>query len=188
MKVTLCGDPGSGKSVIGKAISEKLGLKQYSGGSLMRNVAIKRGITLAELMEQNKQDPSADHEVDEEIIALGKNEDNFILDSRTAFHFIPDAIKIFLKTDPKKAAERIWKDIQNNKRATEKHFKSMEEVRLSIIARQKSESERYKKYYNIDHLDMKNYDIVIDATNMAEKDEIEAVLNAIKEISNKKAL
>jgi cytidylate kinase len=188
MKVTLCGDPGSGKSVIGKAISEKLELKQYSGGYLMRNVAIKRGITLSELMEQNKKDPSADYEVDKEIIALGKNENNFIMDSRTAFHFIPDAIKIFLKTDPKKAAERIWRDIQENKRSTEKQFKSLEEVYQSIIARQSSESERYKKYYNINHLDMNNYDIVIDATNMTVQEEVDAVLTAIDKLTNKKAL
>lgn len=185
MKLTISGDPGSGKSVIGKAISEKLGLKQYSAGGFMRQIAEERGITLAQLLKIAENDFSIDSEVDEKVKLLSSQEDNFILDSRIAFHFIPEAIKLFLKTDPKKAAERIWRDINNNKRNTEKHFKSEQEVYQSVIDRQESEKERYQKYYQINHLDMDNYDIVIDATNMTIREEVEAVLTAIEQLNNK---
>jgi len=188
MIITLSGDPGSGKSVVGKGIAEKLNLKQYSAGGFMRQIAEERGISLQELLKIAEKDFSIDDEVDKKVVGLSKKEDNFILDSRIAFHFVPKAIKIFLKTDTKKAAERIWRDIQNNKRNAEKHFKSLEEVRQSVIERQKSESQRYDRYYKINHLDMKNYDIVIDATNMTIWEEIDAVLKAIEEIKNKKAL
>jgi cytidylate kinase len=180
MIITLSGDPGSGKSAVGKAIAEKLGLKQYSGGKLMREIAEKRNISLAELLKMAEKDFSIDKEVDDKITNLGKKEDNFILDSRTAFHFIPKSIKIFLKTDAKKAAGRIWKDIKDGKRPSEKQFKSLEEVRQSILKRQKSESERYIKYYKVNHLDMKNYDFVLDATNLTLEEEIQEVLDFIK--------
>lgn len=182
MIVTISGDPGSGKSAVGRAIAEKLGLKQYSGGKLMREIAEKRNISLAELLKIAETDFSIDKDVDNKITALGKEDDNFILDSRTAFHFIPKSVKIFLRTDAKKAAERIWKDIQEGKRKTERQFKSLKEVYRSIIKRQESESGRYKKYYNVDHLDMSNYDFVLDATNLSLDEEIQKVLDYIKKI------
>jgi cytidylate kinase len=185
MIITLGGDPGSGKSVIGKAISDKLNLKQYSAGGFMRQIAEERGMPLEKLLKIAESDFSIDTEVDDMVKELAKKEDNFLLDSRIAFHFIPKAIKVFLKTDTKKAAERIWRDIQNKKRQTEAHFKSLEEVHQSVIARQESEKARYKKYYNLNHLDMSNYDIVIDATNMSVQEEIDSLLKAISDFQAK---
>jgi cytidylate kinase len=185
MIITIAGDPGSGKSVVGKAIAEKFGLKRYSAGDFQRQIAIRRGVSLEELQEIAKTDPTVDQETDEYNKKIGDTEKNFIIDGRIAFHFIPHSIKIFLRTNTHKAAERIWRDIQNNKRETEKGFKSFDEVYASIVFRQNSECERYQKYYGVNQLDMKNYDIVIDATNLTVQQEIDAVVEAIKKRSIK---
>ena len=48
MKLTLSGKPGSGKSVVADILAEKLNLKRYSVGNYRREMAKKRGMTLAE--------------------------------------------------------------------------------------------------------------------------------------------
>ena len=62
----------------------------------MREIAAKRGITLLELSKLAETDRSIDKELDNYQIQLGKDEDNFIIDARLGWHFIPDSIKIFL--------------------------------------------------------------------------------------------
>jgi len=180
MRVTISGDPGSGKSTIAKAVAKELNLKHYSLGDRQREMAEKLGTSILELNKMEEKDPAIDKEMDEWQINLGKNEDNFIIDSRIGFHFLPNSLKIFLRTEPKVAAERVfYKDIQNNKRTTEKE-KTYDEVLKAIVDRQQSERKRFKKFYTIDMLDMKNYDFVLDASHLTIEEEIKKVVDFIK--------
>jgi cytidylate kinase len=182
MIITIAGDPGSGKSTVAKAVAKALGMKHFSAGDFMRQMAEERGISLMELTRQSEKDKEIDIEIDKRTQELAKKENNFVIDSRIGFHFIPDSIKIFLKTDPKKAAERTWKDIQSGKRAQEKQYKSQDEVMKAIIERQQIEKRRYLKHYNVDMLDMSNYEFILDATDMSLQEEIDAVLEYIKKV------
>ncbi|MEI6731618.1 MAG: nucleoside monophosphate kinase [archaeon] len=176
MIVTIAGDPGAGKSTIAKAIAEKYGLKRYSAGDLMRQIAQEKGISLMELMNLAEKDASIDRAVDKKTIMLGKKEDNFILDSRIGFHFIPESIKVFVKVDPDKSAERVLADICKGGRTGEKENKTLQQVKKSLIARQKSESLRYKKYYGINNLAVTNYDLIIDTSDLSMDEEIAQTL------------
>jgi cytidylate kinase len=180
MIVTISGDPGSGKSTVAKAVAKEFNLKHFSAGDFMREMAESRGISLMELTKLADSDVFIDREIDERTKHLAQK-DNFVIDSRLAFHFIPKAVKIFLKVDPKIAAKRIWKDFAAMKRHTEKQFESENDVLDSILKRQKSEVERYRKYYGIDNfLDAKHYDIVIDTTNLTQEASIQKVLEFVK--------
>lgn len=179
MIITISGDPGSGKSTVGKAIAKELGLKHYSAGDFMREMAESRGIPLLGLGRLAEKDPSIDKEIDERTKHLALK-DNFVIDSRLAFHFIPKAIKIFLKVDPKVAAQRTWKDIVAQKRHAEKQLHSEKEVYDAIVKRQQSEIARYKKYYGIDFLSDKNYDFVLDTTNLTQEQSIQKVLEFVR--------
>ncbi len=181
MIITISGTPGSGKSTVGKAIAKELGLKHCSAGDFMREMAEAKGISLMELTKQAAKDTSIDKEIDERTKHLALK-DNFVIDSRLAFHFIPKAIKIFLKADPKVAAKRTWKDIVEMKRHTEQQLKSEKEVFDAILSRQKEEIGRFKKYYGIDFLDSKNYDFVLDTTNLTLEQSIQKVLDFIKSV------
>ena len=179
MIITISGDPGSGKSTIAKAVAKELNYKHYSVGDRQREVAAKRGISILELNKQEEKDPSIDRDMENWQEQLGKKEDNFVIDSRIGFSFIPKSIKIFLKTQSKVAADRVFRDLQNNIRQTEKE-KTYDEVLKAIVERQQSERKRYIKYYGVDNLDMKNYDFVLDASKLSIAEETKQVLDFIK--------
>ncbi len=179
MIITISGTPGSGKSTVAKAIAKELNLKHYSAGDFMREMAESKGISLMELTRLSAKDPSIDKEIDERTKHLALK-DKFVIDARIAFNFIPQAVKIFLKTDLKVAAQRTWKDITSQKRHTEQQLKSEKEVYDAIIERRKIEVERYKKWYNIDITDEKNYDFVLDTTKSTIEQSVQKVLEFVK--------
>lgn len=159
MIITISGKPGSGKSTVAKAVAKKLNLKYYCIGDFQREIAGKKGISLSELGRLEEKDKSIDLEIDRMQEDLGKKKEDMIVDSRIGFHFIPNSIKIFLDVDLDIGAKRIF----SQKRKDEK-YSTIEKTKKEIEGRIGSERKRYKKYYGIDHYNMKNYDLVIDTT------------------------
>ncbi|MFH0952577.1 MAG: cytidylate kinase family protein [Patescibacteria group bacterium] len=166
MIITISGLPGSGKSTIATRLAKKLGWQQYYMGRLWRELARERKMTLPELQAQAEKDPSIDKMVDEKVRQLGKS-DKIIIESRTAYHFIPDSFKIFLKVSADEGARRIFKDIQqSNKRNEGEDLNTVEDVKHSNEQRMASDNRRYQKYYGIDVFDEKRFDFVLDTTKL----------------------
>ncbi|MAG15507.1 cytidylate kinase [Candidatus Woesearchaeota archaeon] len=176
MIITISGDAGSGKSTVAEIVSKKLKYKHYSVGDFMRIISRKRGLTLLQVSELAEKDESIDEELDDMQIELGKFEDHFVLDSRLGFHFVPKSLKVFLKVDVKEAAKRIF----NHKRRLEEENKTLEATLENIKKRKKSELHRYKKYYNLNPYDKKNYDLVIDTTNNIAEQTADEIIKAVK--------
>ena len=167
MIISFSGAIGSGKSTIAKKLAKKLDWPRYYIGGIRRQIAKERGLTLAGYNKLGEKDPTTDSEVDEYQKRLGKTLDNFVIEGRTSWHFIPHSIKIYLDVTEKEGANRIFKDIKiNDKRNEAKALNTLNDVYKSIKARKKSDIARYKKYYNIDAFDHKNYDFVLDTTNI----------------------
>ncbi len=160
MIITLSGNIASGKSTIGDVLAKKLGFKRYSTGTLMRQIAIERGISLQELGEIAEKNIEIDRTVDQRTIELSKKEDNFVIDSRLAWHFIPGCVKIYLHAGKKEQIRRIRLDLSKNRRNEEaiKDEKGDKDILKSIKNREDSEKERYLKYYCIDYHQKKHYD------------------------------
>ncbi|MCX6795892.1 MAG: cytidylate kinase family protein [Candidatus Falkowbacteria bacterium] len=168
MIISLSGAIGSGKSTIAKMLAQKLGWPRYYIGSLRRQIAKERGLTLTEYNKLGETDPTTDSEVDEYQKRLGKTLDNFIIEGRTSWYFIPHSLKIFLEVDEKEGAQRVFTDLKKNKERNEdKNLKTLEDVLESNQRRLASDKIRYKKYYNVDVFNHKNYDFVLDTTNLS---------------------
>lgn len=165
MIITLSGAPGSGKSTVAKLLAQKLGYKHYSTGDFMRELAHQRHITVLEINELAKTDASIDRTLDQRQIQLGKTEDNFVIDGRLSFHFIPHSKKVFIDVDVKEAAQRILKDVLSGLRK-EEHSQSINEMVQQIEQRKQAERARYQKYYHLNIDDPKNYDLIIDSTKI----------------------
>jgi len=175
MIITISGKVGSGKSSIGKFVAEKLGFKYYCIGDLRREMARKRGITIWELNKIGEKDPSTDKGPDKFAEDKGKTEDNFVMEGRTSFHFIPQSLKIFLDVDPKIGAKRVFIHERNREK-----YKNFEEAIKKINERHESDNKRYKKYYNLDVFDKKNYDYIINTTNLTIKEVADKIIEKIR--------
>jgi cytidylate kinase len=114
--------------------------------------------------------------LDERQKKLWEIEDDFIIDGRLAFHFLPHGVKIFLTVESHEAARRIYHD--ESRKSVETHF-DIEEAARNIEARRKSEDERYMKYYGVHIYDMKLYDIVIDTTHIWPEEVFAQVLTSL---------
>ncbi len=159
MIITISGVPGSGKSSVAKLLALKLGLRHYSTGDFMRLIAEERGITLLELSKIAERDKSIDKELDAYSMKLGEKEDNFVLDARLGFHFIPRSVKVFLGVLPEEAANRIFNSPKH--KLQEKENKNYETTLRNIRKRMESERKRYISLYGVDYGDKRNYDLVI---------------------------
>jgi cytidylate kinase len=176
MIISISGAEGAGKSTIAKMIAEKLGWPRYYIGGIRRQKAAERGLTLEEYNKLGETDSSTDIEVDEYQKNLGETQDNFIIEGRTSWYFIPHSFKIFLDVSFEEGAKRIFNDLQKNDSRNEgKDLKTYEDVLKSLKSRRQSDKIRYAKYFNIDVFDLDHYDFVLDTTNL----NIEEVFKAV---------
>lgn len=181
MIITLSGAAGSGKSTIAQKLADKLAWPRYYIGGIRREMAKKRGMTLADYNKLGESDSSTDTEPDEYQKNLGLMEDNFIIEGRTSWHFIPHSLKIYLDVSLEEGAKRIFLSLQkSNDRNEGDNLQSIEAVKNSISERAKSDSLRYQKYYNIDVNDKKHYDFYFDTTEFAQEEVFEVVLDFVK--------
>ena len=179
MIITLTGVPGAGKSTIASMIAKKLNMPWYSIGDLRGKMADEKGITIDELNTIGETQPFTDNEVDAYQEKLGREQDNFILDGRLSWHFVPQSFKIFLDVDEDEAARRIFEASKQGLRKDEKPYQSAQEVKESIRARLASDQKRYKQYYDVDYLDRFNYDLVIDTTLLNPEQIINQILHSL---------
>lgn len=170
--ITLTGLPGSGKSSTANAVAHTLGYRRFSSGDFARQVAAEHGITIEEWNKKAEEMPTLDFEVDEAVRKAGEST-NLVIDSRIAFHWIPDAFKVFLTLDPRTAANRTFAQIQKEGRASQQ-ASTAEEAYQNTLARIESERVRYKKLYDLDYTDESQYDLVVDTG-----------INSIEEVAEK---
>ncbi len=180
MIITLSGLPGSGKSTVAKILAEKLGFKRYYAGGMRREAAKKLGMTIEEFNKLGEKDFSTDKPVDDFLAKIGKEEDNLVVEGRTAFHFIPNSIKVFLDVDLKEGARRIFEEKKNANDRNEKATGSIEEELKNLQERMESDEKRYMKYYGFRCYDKSNYDLIVDTTKLTPQEVSQKILEFIK--------
>lgn len=185
MIISLNGPPGSGKSTIALILKDKLGLKNhYYIGGLRRKMAAEMGITVDELNKLGEKDSSTDMKVDEYQKKLGDSEDDFIIEGRTSFYFIPRSVKLYIDVEPRVGAERVWNSSKEElKTRNEKRYKSIEDVLRQQQERMESDRRRYAKYYPDmgDCYDKSKYDFVIDTSRMKVEQAVDSIMNFLKQ-------
>jgi CMP/dCMP kinase len=177
MIITISGLAGSGKTTIGKRLAEKLGYEFYDIGTLRKKMALDHGMTIEEFNRLGEKKSFTDKDADAFTIKLAKTEDNFVMQGRLAYHFIPKSVKIFIIVSPDKAARRIMKDKDNPERNSKSKNATLEEIKRLCIERDHSDVLRYKKIYGIENFtDKANYDFILDTTD---EDNVEFNVNRI---------
>ncbi len=173
--ITIAGLPGSGKSSTADNVAKQLDFKRFSSGDFMRKIALDMGISLNELSSKAEVDDSIDLNIDEQVRQAGKK-DKVVIDSRLAFHWIPESFKVYLDLPPEIAKNRILRNLKVNVlRQKSEGIADVEEIYKKITHRLESEKKRYMELYGVDHTNKNNFDLVID-TN---KNNLYQVVNII---------
>lgn len=160
--ITIAGKPASGKSTSAKMVAKELGYEHYSTGDLFREIAAGQNQDVLQANLHAERDTSIDVQVDERQRNLGVTEDNFVIDARLGWHFIPTSFKVYLDLDTIHGAHRILASPRSDRESKEnipEHPAAYAEVLNERLA---SETRRYKTLYSADGHDHVNFDLVID--------------------------
>jgi CMP/dCMP kinase len=179
--ITIAGRPGSGKSTVAKEVAAQLGFRHFSSGDLFRKLARQSGVSD---LTRAMRDPAINHKldrlVDSKLREIGQKENNIVIDSRTAWHWIPESFKVFLDLDLRIAAQRIWQDISEHRKTSEEIPANSAAYAKTLEERVKTEAIRFRDQYGINPFDMRNYDLVIDTAVNNQQQVAKKVIKAYK--------
>jgi cytidylate kinase len=150
MKITVGGPIGSGKTTVASAIAKRFGLRHISAGTIFREMARQKDLSLEEFSRLAESDDSFDRLVDSRQKELASS-GNAVVDGRLSGRLIEGDIKIWLTAPFDLRADRVA-----NREGIE-----LSQARKDMEKREKSEATRYKKIYNIDLYDLSHYDVVL---------------------------
>ncbi|MCI8411639.1 MAG: hypothetical protein HFJ40_04260 [Clostridia bacterium] len=101
----------------------------------------------------------------------------WIIDSRLAFHNIPEAFSVRLTSTPDIAAKRLFND--KNRGQEDNNYISIIEAKEAREKRRIGEQERYKKRYDVDLENEDNYDLIIDTSYATIEDTSDTILTCL---------
>lgn len=179
MIVGISGPPGSGKTTLAKALSERFGLEYMLTGQIFRQMAEERGMTLSDFGRYAESHPEVDIELDNLVIkrikrAMGDERDA-LLEGRLAGFMLYRAkipsFRIYITARPEVRAKRIKK----------REGGEISSIMRDMAERERSERERYLNLYSFDLRNMDIYDLVIDSSDMDIDTVLERATAAIEE-------
>jgi cytidylate kinase len=174
--LTVSGLIGSGKTSVCRELSRLTGWRVVSAGTILRRMAEERKISVLELNEIAKTDSSIDKLIDDQLIALQNSGESLIVDSRLAWHFIPNGYKIHLVVDTAIAAERVFRA-----QRSDESYATPADAYAANAQRQAIENERFKQYYGIDCEDWRNYHLILDSSTLMPDALAERMREAVEE-------
>lgn len=171
MKITISGPPGSGKTTVAKILSDRLKIKLISAGSVFRQLAKEKGMSIEDFSRLAEMDPEIDILIDKMQKEMAEREKNVIVEGRLSAWMIKDAdLKVLIFADAEirygRIARREGKDVQI--------------VRQETKMREEIERRRYQKYYNINVDDWSIYDLIINSNRLSAEKIAEIIISALK--------
>lgn len=168
--ITIAGKPGSGKSTASKGLAAELGYQHFSSGDLFRAIGRERGIDVTQTNLAAEKEAEIDYLVDQRLRDIGASESEVVIDSRLAWHWMPNSFKVYLNLDLEVAAERILAHMDATRLESEEVHTDPKRYAAALQERLDIETRRYKSLYNVNPYDEANYDLVVDtAANSPEQ-------------------
>lgn len=178
--ITIAGKPGSGKSTTSKGLARTLTYQHFSSGDFFRAIGKERGIDVFQANLAAEADTTMDELVDQKLQQLGANQDNMIIDSRMAWHWMPYSFRVYLDLDLDIAAERIFHTLDIERLEAEHIPETAPEYAQQLQQRLNSEIKRYMNLYQANPYDTSNYDLVVDSATNTPTEVQQIILDAYK--------
>ncbi len=172
MKITISGLPGSGTTTTGKLLSEKLGIPFYSAGEIFRKMAREKNMTIEQFSEYARRNEDVDRMIDSTQREMAGKIKDGVIEGRLSGWMVEDAtLKVWLYAGEKTRYRRI----------SMREGRSFEEIARITRLREKSERERYRKYYGIDIDDMSVYHLILNSEKFTPEDMVRIIICSIDE-------
>ena len=172
--IVLNGDLGSGKSTVSIELAKRLGLRRISVGDLYREMAQQRQMTALQLNLHAELDQAVDGYVDQLQQDIADSGEQLIVDSRLAWHFFTDALKVHMITEPGEAARRVLA----RPSGPAESYTSIEEAKAKLRERSDSERNRFLTRYGVDKARLRNYDLICDSTRASSNEVVGHIIAA----------
>ncbi|MGB9714056.1 MAG: (d)CMP kinase [Candidatus Bathyarchaeales archaeon] len=181
--ICISGMAGSGKSTVAKKLAERYGLKYYSGGEALKELAAEKGHKPFKhgwweseegicFIKERENDPKFDEVVDKKLMELAQK-GNVILDSWTMPWLLKKGFKIWLEASLQKRAERIAKRDKITFQEALEAIKRKEEGTKAI----------YKKLYGFDlGTDFSPFHLILDTDNLATEEVFQVLCKVLDNI------
>ncbi len=179
MHISITGRLGSGKSTVAKLLAASEGFEIYSTGAIQRRIAADMGLTTLQMNQLMNSDHKYDHMLDETVtkISLERAADTLLFDSRMAWHFARGSFKVYLFVDTAVAARRVMRDCRGDVEC----YSSVDDAIEQLNARMLVENARYRELYGVDHLDLNNFDLVVNTENISPEKTCEIIMSEFNE-------
>ena len=149
--ITVSGVHGSGRSTHAKKLAEAFDLRYVSSGTIFRQMADERGISLEEMSRLTEEHPELDRMIDERATEESKK-GGVVIDATLSGWMAHDPdIRIFLKTPLEARIRRI----------AAREGVPLEVAERETTIREESERERFQEYYGVDIADLSIYDVIL---------------------------
>lgn len=157
LTLTVGGLAGTGTSTLCRLLAAHLDLPYTYAGSLFRQEAARRGMSLADFGALCQEDPAVDRSLDDRQLELLRD-GGVLLEGRMAGwlaeHNAVDAYTVWVVCDEDERMRRI----------AERDGGDLEEQRTRTLEREASEQARFLDYHGADLRDLEIYDLVLDST------------------------
>ena len=175
--VTITGDLGSGKTTVAKMVAESLGAHFVSTGELQRKIASRLELSTLDTNLLAESDSTIDSEVDAYTRDLASTSaTSIVFDSRMAWHFVPESLKVRIVVDPFVAIARIT---DRRSDAVEK-YRTASEALEKVLERYRSEVRRFRARYSVDITRISSFDLTIDASELSPQAITELIVASFK--------
>jgi cytidylate kinase len=168
-KIVVCisGMAGTGKSTLAKKLAEKYGLRYYSGGDALKELAAEEGYDSSvrgwwespeglRFLEKREQNHAFDKAVDNKLLEYAQ-QGRVLLDSWTMPWLLKTGFKIWLIASEEKRAERI----------AERDKLPLKEALQVLKEKEARTKSIYKKLYGFTlGEDLQPFDLILDTNNL----------------------
>lgn len=167
LRIAISGKSGCGNTTVSSLLAKTIGVNMIN--YTFRQLAEEEGLSLKEIIEKAKTDDSYDIKVDTRQVQMAL-ENSCVLGSRLAIWMLKDAeLKIYLYADDEQRARRIFN----------REGGDLEQIKSFTAMRDKEDSIRYQRIYQIDNNDYDFADLFIDTSKYNPEQIVQIIIDEL---------